>query len=309
VFEELYNEYFPKLSNKEAEDVVNYRKQVGKTTDKFTIGEWIGLFKVVNLFSIVENHLKNPAESDFVFFTNEMTTQMKELRNRNTHSEKDLVCYSEQHLALYLESAIICMLQELKMITEGDLVSRRSSVKQSPGNKKTFTTISREDVIRATKDQAINDFKFRDKYVEIEGIKYPAKGLLSIASGFAPSNLAIEDVTTKLEELGFKVFDARTLTKSLLGAAPSISEPAKLPYSTKEEALLHITVTKLYDKLEDLVIETKRQYGKIDGVETLTTETAGQIITDAWKKNHKMLSSFKNDAFRFYLEELIGQQL
>jgi hypothetical protein len=308
IFEELYNAYFPKLYDEEVEKVLNFRKQTGKTTDKFTIGEWIGLFKVVNLFGTIQNHLKKTEEKEFIFFTFEMTTQLKELRNRNTHSDKDLVCYSEQQLASYLESATVCMLQELKMISEADLVGRRTPVKQSPDYQKAPPQISREDVLRATKDPAINDFKFSNKFVEIDGVKYPARGLVSLALGVSPSNLTLELVTKILSQVDFKVIDEKISQTSPLSTTNG-NEAMQMPYSTIEEGLLHITSTKLYGKFEDLLLDTKKQYSKIDGVKDLTAEIARDIIVSAWKKNHKMLVLFKNDAFRGYLEDLLAVKL
>ena len=309
IFEDLYKEYLPRLSDPEVEKVLNYRKQVGKSTDKFMIGEWIGLFQVADLFNTIERNLRKPDEKDFVFFTLGTANQLKEIRNRNTHSEKDLICYNEQYLALYLESALLCMLQELRMISEGDLLSRRLSRKQNVSNKKPLSRVSREDIIRAAKDKAINDFKFLNKYVEIEGIKYPARGLLSIASGASPADFNQELVAKTFCDLGFKVMDFQPMIGTDSIIISDSPKPTQLHFSSLEEALLHLTVTKLFQKLEDLVAETKKQYPKIDGIATLSPEDVRKIIKTAWKENNKSIAPFKNDAFKHYLEELLNLSL
>jgi hypothetical protein len=308
LFEVLYKEYFPNLTDAETEKVLDYRKKTGKQIDRFTIGEWIGLFRVSNLYDIIEKSKKKPDEGAFVFFTLEIVGKVNELRNRNTHAEKDLICYDQQHVASFIESCILCMLQELRLFPEVELVNRRFS-RQKVNPKKTYEGLSREDVLSASKDPAINDFKFTDKFVEIDGTKYPIRGLISLASGVSTSNLSTDNAANILCGLGFQVKEVQAQAPLKQEIDISANSLIQMPYNTKEEGLLHMTISKLYEGFDDLVADTKKKYSKVDGIEALTPDLARQIIKNSWRNNHKILLQFKNDAFRFYLEGLLHETL
>jgi len=309
MFEELYKECFPWLSEADAEKILSYRKESKKQIDKFTIGEWIGLFRAAKLFDAIEKTKKRPDEKSFVFFTSDVVAAINELRNRSTHSDNDLRQYSPQQIASFVESAVICMLQELKMISETDTMHQAVFPKRVSNLANRFSQISREDILKASLDPEINDFRFVNKYIEIEGRKYSVKGLLSLASGTSPSSFTTDSATRILSRLGFKVMEVQVPTQTSPEEGASIIETSSMPYDTKEEGLLHMTITKVYSTVDKLLEETKKHYSTVEGVETLTPAIASKIIKNSWNGNHRILAPFKNDAFRFYLEKLLNEKL
>jgi ATP-dependent RNA circularization protein (DNA/RNA ligase family) len=172
-----------------------------------------------------------------------------------------------------------------------------------------FSEVSREDILRASRDPEINSFKFINKYAEIEGAKYPVKGLLSLASDTSPSNFTTDAAARILGRLGFQVMEVQRQTSANHGKSFVHSEVSRILYHTKEEGILHMAITRIYSTVDQLVAETRMLYSAVDGVDTLTPEMACQIIRDAWKNNNRILMPFKNDAFRFYLERLLNDKL
>ena len=65
--------------------------------------------------------------------------------------------------------------------------------------------ITRSMILKASKDPKINKFHSRKYFVEIKGKRYPAKGLLSIATGIPPSKFISTEAIRILERLGFRV--------------------------------------------------------------------------------------------------------
>jgi hypothetical protein len=66
-------------------------------------------------------------------------------------------------------------------------------------------TLSKDQILKATKDPKITKFKYREWVVEIEGKYYPVKGLISLAAGISVSEFASHQVRPLLEKLGFNV--------------------------------------------------------------------------------------------------------
>jgi len=307
IFEELYKEYFPYLTDEVTEKVVEYRRKTGKKIDRFTIGEWIGLFRVANLFGVIECHRKKPDQGNFVFFTTNVAAAVNEIRNRNVHSEKDLNCYNEEQVAMFTEASILCMLKELEMFSEVELANKPEQGQQK-GIMKQEDSLSRDDILGATTVPAINDFKFSKKYVEIEGKKYPAKGLVSVALGVSPANINLDVAEKTLRRLGFSVLDVEEDRKATEMALQKNGVDV-LGAKSVEDILLHVTVTKLFENVNSLILETKRRCILL-GMKTdqLTLEFVKGTIKTAWNQPESIIGSFKNDAFRYYLEELLEEK-
>ena len=208
LFKELYTEYLPQLSYPEKESVINFEKNLKKSVSKFTIGEWIGLFREASLFSIIRNRKR--IERRCVFFTLAVIDAVNELRNRSTHPSEGLKDYDMANVATFVESAVLCMLQELGMVPkkEAEYAGAIAEVRIRLG--KQFARVSREDVLRAARNPRIENFFWVSKYVEIEGKRYPVKGLLSLASGVSTSKFTTNRASRILENLGFNV---KSITK------------------------------------------------------------------------------------------------
>jgi hypothetical protein len=121
LFKELYKEYFPQLPYADKEKVLNFEKGKDKSIDKFTIGEWIGLFREAHLFDFVK--AKKRLDKNAIFFGYGIVEALKELRNRVAHENEEhlLDCYDKRALAYFMESAVLCMLQELGILPETEL--------------------------------------------------------------------------------------------------------------------------------------------------------------------------------------------
>ena len=208
LFKELYREYLPQLSYPEKESVINFEKNLKKPVSKFTIGEWIGLFREARLFNIIRNRKK--IERRCVFFTHAVIDAVNELRNRSTHPAEDLKNYEMKNVATFVESTVLCILQELGMMPkkEVEYVGAIAGTRIRLG--KQFAGVTREAILRAAKDPRIEKFFWVSKYVEIEGKRYPVKGLLSLASNVSTSQFTTDRASRILENLGFKV---KSITK------------------------------------------------------------------------------------------------
>jgi len=210
LFKKLYREYLPQLSYSEKQKVIDFEKHLQKSVDKFTIGEWTGLFRESHLFNIIENDKRE--ERGFVFFTQDVITAVNELRNRCTHPSEDSRGYEEKHVASFVESAVVGMLKELGMMPKIETIYP-SATERGPSfgkhfAERHFAEVSKDDVLRAARDPRIRNFRWVSKYVEIEGERYPVKGLLSIASGVSTDRFTTDIATRVIEKLGFKVMSS-----------------------------------------------------------------------------------------------------
>jgi len=203
LFKELYKEYLLQLSYTDKEKAINYEKKVDKPIDKFTIGQWLGLFREAHFFDVIMKK-RRIEKNKCVFFTHAIIDAILKLRNRSTHLEEDLDIYCNKHVAAFVESAVVCVLQELGMISKNVEYPTNKEIESVYQGKK-FAEVSRRDILRAAKDPRIKEFHWRTKYVEIEGKKYPLKGLLSIASGVHTSQFVTTTAQRVLTNLGFKI--------------------------------------------------------------------------------------------------------
>lgn len=110
---QLYQKYFPNMPIQYKEKILNYERERKKSINKFTIGEWIGLFRHVGLFKYVEQDKKVKSEF-FIFFTPAILDTLNNLRNKSTHLTSDKDCYINRESALFVKSTITCILRELK---------------------------------------------------------------------------------------------------------------------------------------------------------------------------------------------------
>lgn len=53
LFKELYTEFLPKLSHLGKQKAINLEKEQNVSVEKFTVGQWIGMFREANFFSII----------------------------------------------------------------------------------------------------------------------------------------------------------------------------------------------------------------------------------------------------------------
>jgi hypothetical protein len=96
----LYTKYFPDLPVEAKEKIVSYEKGIKTPTNKFTMGQWIGLFNTANLFKHIaqEKKLEN---GSFVFFTPGTLDAINKLRNKSTHSTRQGMPYINRNSALF----------------------------------------------------------------------------------------------------------------------------------------------------------------------------------------------------------------
>ena len=210
VFRELYKEYFPQLPYTDLDKAVNYVKKLGKSVEKFTIGEWIGLFRQSRLFDFIKSRkkIKEP-----LFFTPGFVDMLNKLRVEATHPRTDeesaLSRYDIKLLASFVGLGVECLLCELGIQTKQTQVTpvRQTYIKGI------FSQVSREDILKAARDPRIVKYRWVSKYVEIEGKRYPVKGLLSLASGIPTSKFTTNEAERVLEKLGFKVYSINKESK------------------------------------------------------------------------------------------------
>jgi len=207
VFRELYRKYFPQLPYSDKEKAVNYEKKLGKSIEKFTIGEWIGLLREARLFDFIKNRkrIKEP-----LFFTPGLVDMLNKLRVEAAHPRSDeesaLSRYDIRLLASFMGLGVECLLCELGILPFAETkYAKIIPVRQTYG-KRIFSQVSREDVLKAAKDPRIVRYRWVSKYVEIDGKRHPVKGLLSIASGIPTSKFTTNEAERVLEKLGFKVY-------------------------------------------------------------------------------------------------------
>jgi len=112
LFKQLYQEYLPRLPYLDKEKAIIYEKEKGKPIDKFTIGEWLGLFQHAHLFNFIYQDKKGKG-GGFIFFNPHIINLIKTLRNMAVHSESDNENYINRETALFIKSTIQCILQEL----------------------------------------------------------------------------------------------------------------------------------------------------------------------------------------------------
>jgi len=202
ILRRLYREYFPQLPYTDKEKAINFEKRQGKSAEGFTIGEWIGLFREARLldFIVERKNIKKP-----LFFTFSLLDIFNKLRNRATHPDEadELKKYDMRVVASFMASGIECLLHELGIKVSKPTVE--ASVSFGRPSQGAFSSVTREDILKAAKDPRIESFRWVSKYVEIEGKKYSVKGLLSIASGVPPSKFTTNEAERVLEKLGFKV--------------------------------------------------------------------------------------------------------
>ena len=112
LFKQLYHEYLPRLSYLDKEKAAIYEKKKGKPVDKFTIGEWLGLFQYAHLFDFISQDKKGKGKG-FIFFNPHILDLMKTLRNMAVHPESNEENYINKETALFMKSTIYCILYEL----------------------------------------------------------------------------------------------------------------------------------------------------------------------------------------------------
>ena len=210
VFRELYKEYFLQLPHSDREKALDYEKKLGKSVEKFTIGEWIGLLKQAHFFDFIKNR-KGIKIS--LFFTPSLIDILNKLRVEATHPKLDeesvLGRYDIRSLASFMRLGVECLLCELGILP----IIKTEKVQDTPSEQtcvtRVFGQISREDILKAAKDPRIVNYRYVSKYVVIDGKKFPPKGLLAIASGVPTSKFTTNQAERVLEKLGFKVYSVK----------------------------------------------------------------------------------------------------
>jgi len=69
--------------------------------------------------------------------------------------------------------------------------------------------ITKQDILKATSDHRISSFKYKTTYAEIEGKRYPVKGLISVATGTPLTDFTTTNAEGILRKLGFNVFKVK----------------------------------------------------------------------------------------------------
>jgi len=112
LLKQLYQNYFPNLPIQLKEKILNYERESKMATNKFTMGQWIGLFRSADLFRYIAQDKKGKGES-FVFFVPSILNALNKLRNQSTHRTTDYENYINEYSAFFAKSAILCILREL----------------------------------------------------------------------------------------------------------------------------------------------------------------------------------------------------
>jgi len=163
------------------------------------------LFKEASLFTEIKEKKRI---GELLFFTADFMNVLNKLKNRAAHIPYDFGCYSEKDVAPFMKSGVRCMLQELGLAPKEKMRQPRSLTQREHASFRINgedVRISKRDVLEATKDPAIFQFFWISRYVEIEGSKYPPKGLISLASGIPARRFTTDTAQRILERLGFKV--------------------------------------------------------------------------------------------------------
>ena len=111
LFKELYRKYLPHLPYSSKEKAVNYEEEREKSTSKFTIGEWVGLFKCAHIFDFISQE-KSGRSKGFIFFTTTMLNTMIDLRNISIHPTSRSEKYVIRKVARFAESRVRCIFYE-----------------------------------------------------------------------------------------------------------------------------------------------------------------------------------------------------
>ncbi len=106
----LHRNYFYRLPIECQEKIISYKKDVKKSTDRFTLGEWIGLFREAGMFKYIA---EDKGKKDFIFFTSSLLDTLNKLRNRATHKKKDENEYLNRETAFFAKWAMKCIIHEL----------------------------------------------------------------------------------------------------------------------------------------------------------------------------------------------------
>jgi hypothetical protein len=109
----LYTKYLPNLPIENKEKMVNYEKEIKAPINKFTLGQWIGLFQRADLFRYIAQE-KKAENKQLMFFVPAILNTLVELRNKSAHSAGEDTLYVNKDSALFVRSAIVCILHELK---------------------------------------------------------------------------------------------------------------------------------------------------------------------------------------------------
>lgn len=112
LLKKLYQNYFPNLPIQCKEKILNYERASKMPINKFTIGQWIGLFRSAGLFGYIAQDKKGKGES-FVFFIPSILDTLNKLRNKSTHSTTDYEHYINKNSAFFVKATMMCILHEL----------------------------------------------------------------------------------------------------------------------------------------------------------------------------------------------------
>lgn len=113
LLKQLYQKYFPNMPIRYKERILNYERETKTSVSKFTIGQWIGLFRNADLFRYIAQDKKGKSGS-FIFFTPTTLDILNKLRNISTHPARNNENYVSEDSALFVKSTITCILRELK---------------------------------------------------------------------------------------------------------------------------------------------------------------------------------------------------
>ncbi len=109
----LYQNYFPNLPIRCKEKILDYERASRMPINRFTIGQWIGLFRSAGLFSYIAQDRKGKGGS-LVFFIPSLLDTLNKLRNKSTHSTTDYDHYINKNTTAFAKATITCILHELQ---------------------------------------------------------------------------------------------------------------------------------------------------------------------------------------------------
>jgi hypothetical protein len=110
LLEDLYKECWIQLQPESKRQILEVEAQIdrGKPTNRFTLGEWIGLFSKANLFSLIEKQKK----ITFKHFQPEALNKVNSLRNKCVHEGYQPTLEEAQSI----NNLVLSILKETKSI-------------------------------------------------------------------------------------------------------------------------------------------------------------------------------------------------
>jgi hypothetical protein len=152
---------------------------------------------------------------------------------------------------------------------------KRGNITFSLGGKR--VTLSRDDILKASRDPRIKNYFFIGYYVSIDGKKLPVKGLLSLATGIPVTEFASTPRARGiLQKLGFTIVHSEQGSMRVEGQhlkQPDFEQEILRILSTEQRPLARKDIiTKLYERMHAMFSDADEHQSRVedkDGKRTL----------------------------------------